>query len=350
MENIRLLSLKGSFVVAVFALSCGAAFHKTIKSANEAIAEDAAAELAYHPTYINQARGQFLNKSVTPGPWPVQVLSIGHTMASYQDYGGGAYFHHGIDIRAEAGSSVVLPVNAEVIKVSNYNNGIPAYWEIAVRDDDGFVWQFHHVERNSIPEVVFNAEQSGQHLAAGTKIGEVYFWQVTTFGEVYHHVHLNILGEGGEFVNGFAFLQKLNDVKAPIVKDIAILQNGQRRSGSFVSGAYSLLVQIDDLILHDQFVVPPYVIRFSVDGGTKETLWQFDRLPGGNSETQFVDQLYVPGLVCGDYECRKPIMDLGFAPLGNRVFPQTHGAHHVEIDAADFEGNQATGQFNWTVQ
>jgi hypothetical protein len=169
----------------------------------------------------------------------VQLLSIGHTIASYQNYGTGAYFHHGLDIRAEAGSEVHASAGGKVINLENYEPGNPAYWEIAILDDEGFIWQYHHVDRDTIPQAIEDAFKTGGSIAQGTLLGKVYLWPEFSFGERYNHIHVNVIGKDKAYLNGFAFLNPLDDKAAPEIVEIALLQNGEKLSGTNVSGPYS---------------------------------------------------------------------------------------------------------------
>lgn len=281
--------------------------------------------------------------------WPVTLSSIGHTTASYQNYGGSPYFHHGLDIRAEAGSDVLASAGGKVVNIENYVPGDPAYWEIAILDDDGFLWQYHHVERRSIPQAIFDARASGARIEAGTKIGEVYYWSVTTFGERYHHIHLNILGAGDAYLNPFDFLAPLADTQAPVFVDVGLLKNGARVNGRTVSGQYTVYAQVHDLILHRQFVVPAQSLVYKVDGGAPVTVWDFSTLPGGASNEAFVNDYFVRSLTCGNYTCRKLTVNLGFDRAGQRFFTTARGEHTIEITARDYAGNETSTEFSWTV-
>jgi hypothetical protein len=310
-------------------------------------------ERFYKPEYLSIATGELAARSTRElHPWPVNVLSIGHTNASYQVYGllSSAYFHHGLDIRANAGSAVLASTGGKVVNIENYVLGNPAYWEIAILDDEGFLWQYHHVDRSSIPECVFVAFKNGSRIEQGTKIGEVFYWEIETFGERYHHIHLNVLGKGKNYLSPFAFLEKLPDTQGPTFGEIALTQGNKKISGSTVSGSYSVMAELKDLILHERFIVPPHEIIIRIDNGLPQTVWKFDSLPGGSSEEKYVHELYIPGVTCGNYSCRKPIVNLGFSKEGKAVFPQSSGNHEVEVEIRDYNGNGATKKFSWSVQ
>src|SRR5690606_28305682 len=109
------------------------------------------------------------------------------------------------------------------------------YWEVAIEDEAGFIWQYHHVDRDSIPQNIWNAFRSAGSVPAGTKLGEVYYWPAVTFGERFHHIHLNVLGKGGRYQNPFHFLERLADHEAPEIAEVGILKNGRKWGSSTVS-------------------------------------------------------------------------------------------------------------------
>lgn len=290
-------------------------------------------------------------------PWPVALKSIGHTIASYQSYGrrrsdvpDGPYFHSGLDIRADAGSAVRAARGGKVVNLENYVPGDSAYWEIAILDDDGYLWQYHHVNRGAIPEAVVDAAKHGGRVADGAMLGTVYTWPISTFGERYHHVHLNVLGAGGVYLNGFSFLEPLADNDPPEVVAIGILKNGKPVSGASVRPPYSLYAEVRDLVLHTKFFVPPNLIAVSVDGSMERVVWEFSRLPGGASSTDYVHDFYVKSMTCGNYECRRATVDLGFG-LPNRIqYPAAPGPHTVEVIVTDDAGNRASKTFDYRVE
>jgi hypothetical protein len=317
------------------------------------VRRDEDAERDYHPAYASLATGEW--PPVLDGkslyPWPVKLKSIGHSIASYQYYGfGDPYFHHGLDIRADSGSDVIAAAGGKVVNIENYDTG-DAYWEIAILDADGYLWQYHHVNRQSMTDTVLKAFQSGEPIAAGTKIGEVYYWPEVTFGERYHHIHLNILGKGKQYLNPFAFLEPLNDTQFPVVQEIGLLKDGEATSEVTSGSEYSLYAEVSDLILHQKFIVPPHSIVYQVDDKAPSTVWAFDTLPGGASNTKYVHDFFVPSMTCGNYTCRKLVVNLSFKPgRHEQIFPTEPGPHKVLLTVKDFAGNTTTKSFSWNVR
>src|SRR5690606_1369612 len=87
-------------------------------------------------------------------PWPIDYLSIGHNMQSYQNYSFSPYWHDGLDIRAKEEERVYSSTAGEIVAIVNYVRGNPLYWEVAIKDKDGLVWKYHHIDKKTIPEAL----------------------------------------------------------------------------------------------------------------------------------------------------------------------------------------------------
>jgi len=315
---------------------------------------DHAAAERYEPAYLALAWGGVRPAVAERSPWPVKVLSIGHTIASYQGYAGvEPYFHHGLDIRADAGGPVRAARGGKVVNIENYVPGNPAYWEVAILDGEGYVWQYHHLLRSSIPAAIERAFSTGVPIPDGEPLGTVYPWSVTTFGERYHHVHLNVVGAGKAYLNPFVFLDPLADRDDPFVESVGLLVGGKPQTSAVVPAGtpYSLYAVVGDRILHRLFTVPPHRIRWRVGGQMPVLVWEFESLPGGASISGHVHDFFVRGETCGDYACRRSVVDLGFRTgFAGAVFPTTAGTHSVSVHVEDFEGNVADRGFQWEVR
>lgn len=322
--------------------------------AETALQRHGLAETKENRKYVHLATGQLygrLGRDSHAFDWPVKILSIGHTIASYQKYGlSEPYFHHGIDIRANDGSDILASRGGKVVNIENYIPGDPAYWEVAILDADGFIWQYHHINKNSIPLEIKEAYKSGQAIATGTKIGEVYKWSVKSFGEYFHHIHLNILGAGAVYHNPLLFLKRLQDQVAPIVKKVQVVTKKGIQSKARSDEPYTLIAHAEDLILHKQFKVPPYHTWISVDGSKPVTVWKFDSLPGGSSKTDYIHSFYMPQLTCGNYRCREFGINLGFYRGRQLSFPSQPGRHRAVIGVSDVYGNESRQTFEWMVE
>jgi subtilisin-like proprotein convertase family protein len=314
-------------------------------------------ERTWRPAYLKLATGD-PKLLATHGvyAWPFALDSIGWNMQSYQSYGGTPYFHHGMDMMKVNGTPVYNRAGGQVVNVENYQPGNVLYWEVAVLDPDGYIWQYHHIDNTTIPQYIKDkfAEYQANPTTGGfippdTYIGNIVYWTVTSFGKRFNHVHLNILGAGGVYVNGFEFHTPLADTVAPLIQAVGLLQNGAVYSGSSIQGSYSLYVRTKDLVLDDVYYIPPFEFTFAVDGGPTQTTWRFDTLPGGASDTAYLSDFFVVPPTCGDYSCREYYVDLGFIKDSQYVFPSDLGQHTVVVTVRDYAGNSASQSFTYTV-
>ena len=145
---------------------------------------DGEAEEDWHPGYLGLATG---NPSGMPQlgamyNWPTAdgaPFTLGHAIQSYQYYGGTPYFHHGVDIMAQDGTEIYSRSGGQVINVERYSK-MYLYWEVAVLDPEGYIWVYHHIERRSIPQLIWDAfaeyqadPVNGGFIPADTHIGNI---------------------------------------------------------------------------------------------------------------------------------------------------------------------------------
>ncbi len=295
--------------------------------------------------------------------WPFSIDQVGHLDSSYQLYSGDtndAYFHHGVDILAEDGTQVRTPVAGQVVNVENYNYS-ELYWEVAILDPQGYVWQYHHLDEPSIPDVIYAAYQAYQNdpinggfIPANAHLGNIVTWPIYTFGYYFHHIHLNILADGDLYLNPLEFLDyTYTDTDAPQVQEVGLFTGTNTLIGGNTipyGTDYSLYVHTRDLFMSDVYFLPPHRITFELDGLPQtHTVWDFHSLPGGSSDTDFVNQYFLPVLTKGDYDYRDFYIDLGFAKDGVNPLPTDPGVHTVDIKVWDYSYNRATWKYVWTI-
>jgi hypothetical protein len=281
--------------------------------------------------------------------WPFALLSIGHNMQSYQNYDGSPYWHDGLDIRGRESEVVHAAAGGVVVNIENYVKGSPLYWEIAILDEEGFVWKYHHIAFESISEEVKTSFKQKSKISAGALIGNIVRWPSVAYGEVYHHLHLLVVGQDKQYINPFLMLEPLSDTQAPVIRKIGLAQNHSALKTDKVTGEFSLYADVADLILHNKFIVPPHKISYSLDKGEEKLVWEFIHLPSGTSDELYINDFYLDGS-CGNYSCRKLLINLNFsqtAPRGQmKLLP---GAHEVEVMVEDIVGNKASSSYQWTV-
>jgi len=322
--------------------------------------EDSQIESGWQPDYLGLATGSPGALAAQQGmyKWPLAdgtPFTISHVIQSYQYYGGTPYFHHGMDLMAPYGTEIYSRSGGQVINVERYST-MYLYWEVAVLDPNGYIWVYHHIERRSIPQLIWDkfAEWQADPVNGGfippdTHIGNIVKWTDKAFHlRRFNHLHLNILGAGGAYLNGFGFHNALADTDAPEILGVGLLRGKVIDAGTQTLGDYSLYVHARDLVLDEMYYVPPYEVSFSVDGGPVNTTWRFDNLPGGANDKIYLNDFYVSP-TCGDYHCREFYIDLGFIRDARFAFPSTAGEHTVVVSVSDYAGNMDSQSFHYTV-
>lgn len=296
--------------------------------------------------------------------WPFPFQQMGHLNSSYQLYSSDpaeAYFHHGIDMIAPEGTPVYTPCAGQVVNIENYSYPSELYWEVAILDPQGYVWQYHHIEQTSIPQSVRQAyagymedNENGGFIAANTHIGNIVPWPVESFGYIFNHIHLNILAAGDIYLNPLEFLDNTYwDIQAPQIQQVGIFTglNNLQTSNTIPFGTdYSLFVRTRDLFMSQVFYLPPHRITYVLDGSEDtQKVWNFHSLPGGASDSNYVNQYFLPGKTKGDYDIRDFYVDLGFQKDGSNPLPTEPGLHSIDIEAWDYAYNRSTWTYKWVI-
>ena len=87
-----------------------------------------------------------------------------------------------------------------------------------------------------------------------------------------------------------------------------------------------------------------------MDGSEEtHTVWDFHSLPGGASDSNYVNQYFLPGLTQGNYDERIFYVDLGFTKDGSNPLPIDPGLHTIAIEVWDYAYNRATWMYKWVI-
>ncbi len=298
--------------------------------------------------------------------WPFQPFGqaspVGHVSHSYQKYGGQAYFHHGIDIRANAGTNIYASSGGKVVNIENYIPGNSLYWEVAIRDEQGFLWQYHHVERNSIPNQVCDAYKNGGSIATGAIIGKVVYWPAKSYGTNFHHIHLNVLDGNGKFINPFQFLVAPADMIAPTIDEIYFTEDegSQTIAKNALRGDIDIIARAQDLMDDQPYQQTIYKMEYEIQSLSgksvfpKTALWKFDSLPGGSDINKDVFTVYKRSFwagnkylsTSGNYSRREFYFIVTNQQNGKVV---TSGAWHTNAKDAKGKALYPNGKYRVTV-
>jgi hypothetical protein len=263
-------------------------------------------------------------------PWPFAPTNepspVSNLMEDWQDFNGTPYFHAGLDIRAAAGTDVHSVTSGTVVNVDNYEKPLPAKWEVAVQDANGYVWQYHHLDPPTI------TVKKGDPVALGQVLGKVIAWGNGVNGYRYDHLHLNLcrwygVGPIGDpYIDGWIYYNPLlhlvhgsyTDTDAPHEFDVYYADNESNSpfSADSDAGTPSLTGNIDVIAhLRDRrTVIPPangqpyelspYELAYSIVpistpcgmGFLPRTkLIRFDTVPGGklvSTQLQTLETIY----------------------------------------------------------
>jgi hypothetical protein len=230
-------------------------------------------------------------------PWPVRFQDAEHTlgnaMAQFQPFGD-PYYHGGDDLRVDAGADISAPVDGK-LEAGAYSysarpdgslekfwkawpeTGDPTYFEVAVLADDGIRYEFHHVDRGTLPaDIVAKLDAGGGRVAKGTLLGHAVEFPMAG----YNHVHYNIILPDGTRVNPEFASPLLPDHLAPtILRAFAVSASGDVRDfdgGRAAPGVSEFVLHVVDKQDANIYEHPPAYALLKFDGGS-QTLWDFRR-------------------------------------------------------------------------
>ena len=212
-------------------------------------------------------------------PWPVLAgdthHAIGNSYGEYQNYGGSAYFHPGIDILAPAGTPVYAVKSGYVKAV--LTTAAELHWRVAIGDSAGAAecdgWLYAHLDLNSI------AVNEGDWVEQGQYLGELVYWPTSGF----HHLHFAKIHRSGvvwssdwTFIgNPLNELEGIADPDAPafeparLTQQFAFCRNQTADYfpvGAPVSGDVDIISRIYDKINSPVWKVTPNLVEYRIAG------------------------------------------------------------------------------------
>lgn len=239
-------------------------------------------------------------------PWPVtfenSTHNMGNNMVQFQQYGADQkpYFHGGCDLRTQAQAAIRAPV-AGRIEAGHYGyevnddgsmkkfwkpypeKGNSMYFEVSIVRDDGLRFEFHHVDRATLPkEIIALLDAGGGQVTEGQTIGYVIDWPIAgPDGTLYHHVHYNVITAEGWRVNPEHISVPLPDQDTPEIHRVFGIYPGQKviefstRSAVAPSDLPTeFVVAVTDRNRPNVYVHPPSRVEL-VSGDGSVTAWDF---------------------------------------------------------------------------
>lgn len=212
-------------------------------------------------------------------PWPYlpfdQTHGVGNHYGEYQNYGGSAYYHDGIDLVTPSGPTDTYSVSDGTITHLAYSD--PLYSGIMIGEpiSGGEGWLYWHINSTTFQYDI------GDQVQTNDYIGTTAYWTVYSF----HHVHFNkVRGTSGypwgwyESIENPLLLMQPNDDPDPPVFETTY--NGQkfafRRDGQStvldamaLSGNVDIVSRIKDIVGMSQWGLNPWRIDYWIDGATQ---------------------------------------------------------------------------------
>lgn len=212
-------------------------------------------------------------------PWPYQPFNqthgVGNHYGEYQNYGGSAYYHDGIDLVTPSGPTATYSVSTGTVTSLTYND--PYYSGIMIGEpiSGGQGWLYWHINSTTFQYDV------GEPVNVSAYIGTTANWPTASF----HHTHFNkVIGTGGypwgwyEAVdNPLLYMEPHTDPNPPVFETT---YNGKifafRRQGATtildpnaLSGDVDIISKIKDIVGMPQWGLNPYRIDYRIDGATQ---------------------------------------------------------------------------------
>ena len=265
-----------------------------------------------------------------PLHWPVEKPALCATFGESR----GDYYHTGIDIGG--GEQEVYSVaDGEVIYYQQENNRLSSLPSglgnfVVIEHDRQLRTMYAHLKAGSI-------DTSGENVSAGDIIGRTS----DSGASKGVHLHFEVIDrELNEFVNPLILLPAMGDRTKPVIRDVFIkistdseYTNLPGRS-NIVSGKYDIAAEIYDVSEHVNYLcqVAPYKVNLYINGEMTSSMVYNSIKKSGNYLAPVNNPVYVRDLYIDKSNWKIHLGQFDFKP----------GTIRLEIEAADFAGNQSS--------
>ena len=302
--------------------------------------------------------------------WPVAFADVNHTMGNtmiqFQQYSPDeSYFHGGCDLRTQKGAEIHAPV-AGNLNAGHYSyvthsdgsmeklikpwpqTGQSAYFEVNITSDDGYRFEFHHVDRSTLPaSIVALLNNGGGRIEAGTLIGKVIEWSVRGVdGQPYHHTHYNVFDPSGVHLNPENLSRALDDSTPPTIHGVWGIDSLGNVLDPLLAWGPSLreyIVAATDQRSPNVYTHTPPFVSLRFENG-KSTVWDFrEKLTAADGVSwPAIWNVFRPELVTPDGEHLRTQGDYNSNFFLFRLAVPAGSDGSVEIEVRDQNGNSTT--------
>jgi hypothetical protein len=273
-----------------------------------------------------------------------------------QFYGSTPGFHHGVDIQAPAGTPVYAPVGGKVGMGYYYPRAqVPYTYEVFIDGDDGFRWEFHHIDQATIPEEIVALANRHGRVERGSLLARIY--DAPKFAPaIPPHVHMDVIDQGGIYQNSLKFFLTIPDKTAPNIRAIYVVDTSNHIMAGkapgidlpvmLPAGKYELVLDIIDIIDGAPGGDSVAGLRVSANGTSVGKLDFLDHLPKKNYLEGVRDVYKIEPIALPDGKTVTNQMESGSRrflyrfPLDTSKIPVGEdGVIKLQITASDFAKN-----------
>lgn len=259
--------------------------------------------------------------------WPVrfqdETHSMGNNMIQYQNYGGGAYYHGGCDLRTKESEQIYAPVSGRVeayyYSYDRHDNGymqkyiIPNggsryYYEVSIITDEGYRYEIHHIDPKTLSQELKTAlKNPHSRIEKGTVLGHVVSWPAQGIdGQYYHHIHFNIIAPDGTILNPEAHAPAVLDTESPHIEKVFAIQKGKSTAvilspdQKLPENTEEILVLTWDTKNQNVYRQAPSKIEISFENGAVTDLDFIRRLADANNQFPDIRHIFVESIFASD--------------------------------------------------
>lgn len=280
-------------------------------------------------------------------PWPYQPFheehGLGNHYGTYQDYGGGPYYHDGIDLVTSAPVETYSVSDGTLTHIT-YNQ--PYYSGIMIGEpiSGGEGWLYWHINASTFQFDI------GDPVQAYDYIGTTAYWSSYQF----HHVHMNVVrGTGGypwswyvSIDNPLVYMDPHGDPVPPVFIDarpderFAFTRNlaSTVLDADALDGDVDIVARIADDVGLPDWMLNPFSIDYWIEGAEES-------VPLTNTVT-FIGQIPSDGTVGVIYHTQYPMQSQGNYTGRVYYFNVTNTDGDGFVESADASYSWQTGNFS----